>query len=81
MKKTPYMTLEDLQVFTLQYGDVYFHPVSPIHGVQLNNPQAVLIKSIYLYAMLTVFLPLFIRTSITVPSWLQGLLCSLWTVS
>lgn len=29
VKKTPYMTLEDLQVFTLKYGDVYFHPVSP----------------------------------------------------
>lgn len=29
VKKTPYMTLEDLQEFTLQYGDVYFHPVSP----------------------------------------------------
>lgn len=28
MKKTPYMTLEDLKEFTLQYGDVYFHPVS-----------------------------------------------------
>ncbi|KAJ0029336.1 hypothetical protein NQD34_004333 [Periophthalmus magnuspinnatus] len=26
VKQTPYMTLEDLQVFTLQYGDVYFHP-------------------------------------------------------
>uniref|UniRef100_A0A8C9YQ18 Histone deacetylase 10 n=1 Tax=Sander lucioperca TaxID=283035 RepID=A0A8C9YQ18_SANLU len=26
VKKTPYMTLEDLQEFTLQYGDVYFHP-------------------------------------------------------
>lgn len=26
VKKTPYMTLEDLQVFTLKYGDVYFHP-------------------------------------------------------
>lgn len=26
VKKTPFMTLEDLQVFTLQYGDVYFHP-------------------------------------------------------
>ncbi|KAK7891403.1 hypothetical protein WMY93_023366 [Mugilogobius chulae] len=25
-KTNPYMTLEDLQVFTLQYGDVYFHP-------------------------------------------------------
>ena len=29
VKKTPYMTLEDLKEFTLQYGDVYFHPVSP----------------------------------------------------
>lgn len=29
VKKTPYMTLEDLQAFTLKYGDVYFHPVSP----------------------------------------------------
>jgi len=28
VKKTPYMTLEDLKEFTLQYGDVYFHPVS-----------------------------------------------------
>lgn len=27
VKKTPYMTLEDLMEFTLQYGDVYFHPV------------------------------------------------------
>lgn len=26
VKKTPFMTLEELQVFTLQYGDVYFHP-------------------------------------------------------
>nr|XP_057931808.1 polyamine deacetylase HDAC10 [Doryrhamphus excisus] len=26
VKKTPYMTLEDLKDFTLQYGDVYFHP-------------------------------------------------------
>lgn len=26
VKKTPYMTLEDLQEFTKQYGDVYFHP-------------------------------------------------------
>lgn len=29
VKKTPYMSLEDLKEFTLQYGDVYFHPVSP----------------------------------------------------
>lgn len=28
VKKTPYMTLEDLMEFTQQYGDVYFHPVS-----------------------------------------------------
>uniref|UniRef100_A0A665TLY1 Histone deacetylase domain-containing protein n=1 Tax=Echeneis naucrates TaxID=173247 RepID=A0A665TLY1_ECHNA len=26
VKKTPYMTLEELKDFTLQYGDVYFHP-------------------------------------------------------
>lgn len=26
VKTTPYMSLEDLQEFTLQYGDVYFHP-------------------------------------------------------
>lgn len=26
VKKTPYLTLEDLKEFTLQYGDVYFHP-------------------------------------------------------
>lgn len=26
VKQTPFMTLEDLQEFTLQYGDVYFHP-------------------------------------------------------
>ncbi|XP_037621879.1 polyamine deacetylase HDAC10 isoform X1 [Sebastes umbrosus] len=26
VKKTPYMTLEDLKEFTLLYGDVYFHP-------------------------------------------------------
>ncbi|XP_013872266.1 histone deacetylase 10 isoform X2 [Austrofundulus limnaeus] len=26
VKKTPYMTLEDLKEFTRQYGDVYFHP-------------------------------------------------------
>ncbi|KAM9377366.1 polyamine deacetylase HDAC10 [Pholidichthys leucotaenia] len=26
VKKTPFMTLEDLKTFTLQYGDVYFHP-------------------------------------------------------
>ncbi|XP_076588220.1 polyamine deacetylase HDAC10 [Chaetodon auriga] len=26
VKKTPYMTLEDLKEFTLKYGDVYFHP-------------------------------------------------------
>uniref|UniRef100_A0A7N6F5T6 Histone deacetylase domain-containing protein n=1 Tax=Anabas testudineus TaxID=64144 RepID=A0A7N6F5T6_ANATE len=26
VKKTPYMTLEELKEFTLQYGDVYFHP-------------------------------------------------------
>ncbi|XP_029901022.1 polyamine deacetylase HDAC10 [Myripristis murdjan] len=26
VKKTPYMTLEDLMAFTQQYGDVYFHP-------------------------------------------------------
>ncbi|KAM8892500.1 polyamine deacetylase HDAC10 isoform 4-T4 [Spinachia spinachia] len=26
VKKTPYMSLEDLMEFTLQYGDVYFHP-------------------------------------------------------
>ncbi|XP_054589541.1 polyamine deacetylase HDAC10 isoform X2 [Nothobranchius furzeri] len=26
VKKTPYMTLEDLKEFTLQFGDVYFHP-------------------------------------------------------
>ena len=31
VKKTPFMTLEDLQEFTLQYGDVYFHPVSRKH--------------------------------------------------
>lgn len=31
VKKTPYMTLEDLKEFTLQYGDVYFHPVSTTH--------------------------------------------------
>ncbi|XP_061532596.1 polyamine deacetylase HDAC10 isoform X5 [Phycodurus eques] len=28
VKKTPYMTLEDLREFTLQYGAVYFHPNS-----------------------------------------------------
>lgn len=28
VKKTPYMTLAELMEFTLQYGDVYFHPVS-----------------------------------------------------
>ncbi|XP_047451563.1 polyamine deacetylase HDAC10 isoform X2 [Mugil cephalus] len=26
VKKTPHMSLEDLKEFTLQYGDVYFHP-------------------------------------------------------
>ncbi|XP_061774048.1 polyamine deacetylase HDAC10 isoform X3 [Nerophis ophidion] len=26
VKKTPYMTLDDLKEFTLNYGDVYFHP-------------------------------------------------------
>ncbi|CAK6950921.1 polyamine deacetylase HDAC10 [Scomber scombrus] len=26
VKTTPYMTLEDLKEFTLQYGDTYFHP-------------------------------------------------------
>ncbi|XP_061825376.2 polyamine deacetylase HDAC10 isoform X1 [Nerophis lumbriciformis] len=26
VKKTPYMTLDDLKEFTLHYGDVYFHP-------------------------------------------------------
>uniref|UniRef100_A0AAX7TP52 Histone deacetylase domain-containing protein n=1 Tax=Astatotilapia calliptera TaxID=8154 RepID=A0AAX7TP52_ASTCA len=26
VKKTPYMSLEDLMEFTRQYGDVYFHP-------------------------------------------------------
>ncbi|XP_048863310.1 polyamine deacetylase HDAC10 isoform X2 [Brienomyrus brachyistius] len=26
VKKTPYMTLEELMTFTMQYGDVYFHP-------------------------------------------------------
>ncbi|KAM4618505.1 polyamine deacetylase HDAC10 isoform 2-T2 [Polymixia lowei] len=26
VKKTPYMSLEDLMTFTQQYGDVYFHP-------------------------------------------------------
>uniref|UniRef100_UPI0037E8A49B polyamine deacetylase HDAC10 n=1 Tax=Semicossyphus pulcher TaxID=241346 RepID=UPI0037E8A49B len=26
VKTTPYLTLEDLKEFTLQYGDVYFHP-------------------------------------------------------
>ncbi|XP_056272493.1 polyamine deacetylase HDAC10 isoform X2 [Pseudoliparis swirei] len=26
VKTTPYMTLEELKDFTLQYGDVYFHP-------------------------------------------------------
>ncbi|KAJ3596551.1 hypothetical protein NHX12_002956, partial [Muraenolepis orangiensis] len=26
VKKTPFMTLEDLMTFTKQYGDVYFHP-------------------------------------------------------
>uniref|UniRef100_A0A3P8XTI7 Histone deacetylase domain-containing protein n=1 Tax=Esox lucius TaxID=8010 RepID=A0A3P8XTI7_ESOLU len=26
VKKTPYMNLEELQTFTQQYGDVYFHP-------------------------------------------------------
>ncbi|KAJ7997887.1 hypothetical protein DPEC_G00216830 [Dallia pectoralis] len=26
VKKTPYMSLEELQTFTQQYGDVYFHP-------------------------------------------------------
>ncbi|XP_076027898.1 polyamine deacetylase HDAC10 [Genypterus blacodes] len=26
VKKTPYMSLEQLMEFTLQYGDVYFHP-------------------------------------------------------
>ena len=29
VKTTPYLTLEDLKEFTLRYGDVYFHPVSP----------------------------------------------------
>lgn len=33
VKKTPYMTLEDLKEFTLQYGDVYFHPVSSNQNV------------------------------------------------
>lgn len=26
VKKTPHMSVEELKVFTLQYGDVYFHP-------------------------------------------------------
>lgn len=30
VKKTPYMTLEELMTFTMQYGDVYFHPVSTV---------------------------------------------------
>lgn len=33
VKKTPYMTLEDLKEFTLQYGDVYFHPVRPTRNI------------------------------------------------
>lgn len=41
VKKTPYMTLEDLQMFTLQYGDVYFHPV----GSQRQR----LIQKVYCY--------------------------------
>lgn len=41
VKKTPYMTLEDLQVFTLKYGDVYFHPVSPKRAA--DHPQVMLI--------------------------------------
>lgn len=32
VKKTPYMTLEELVGFTAQYGDVYFHPVSSYHN-------------------------------------------------
>lgn len=33
VKTTPYMTLEDLKEFTLQYGDTYFHPVSTTHNI------------------------------------------------
>lgn len=36
VKKTPYMTLEDLKEFTLQYGDVYFHPVSPVLSILMS---------------------------------------------
>lgn len=68
------MTLEDLKEFTLQYGDVYFHPVSlpvceRVQHVSTTDFQLVLIS----------LFPLG-RTFITVPSWLQGLLCSWWTM-
>lgn len=33
VKKTPHMTPEELKDFTLQYCDVYFHPVSPKHKI------------------------------------------------
>lgn len=41
VKKTPYMTLEDLMEFTLQYGDVYFHPVSLALRLHLHLPSAI----------------------------------------
>lgn len=82
VKKTPHMTLEDLKEFTLQYGDVYFHPVSPLFI------SCVLQMSLFhsLVVLLTFLIPIFLivyccRISITAPSWLQDLLCNWWTVS
>lgn len=43
VKKTPYMTLEELKEFTLQYGDVYFHPVSPTLNILTSCGAAVVI--------------------------------------
>lgn len=69
VKKTPYMSLEDLMEFTRQYGDVYFHPVS----LPLNSwakEQKICIWHPLLYV---IYRP---RTSTTVPSLLLVLRCS-----
>lgn len=56
------MTLEDLQAFTLQYGDVYFHPVGsqrqqPIQRVYCYKKKKYLVMLTYTLCILF-FLPL-----------------------
>lgn len=54
VKKTPYMTLEDLQEFTKQYGDVYFHPVCEIHNILadlLDSPVNINNHMTFLFAL------------------------------